>query len=105
MTCRRINPAPGCASVLAGSKPGTAEALTPRRTVLKALTQPNVESIWSDIDEITETGIRTKDGRFEEFDLIACATCVDATAPGDDLLTFFPCRTVASRTPGFLDSK
>ncbi|KIM80335.1 hypothetical protein PILCRDRAFT_530429 [Piloderma croceum F 1598] len=53
VTCRRINPAPG---------------------YLNALKQPNVFCTWSPIEAITVTGIRTVDGKQEDFDVIACAT-------------------------------
>jgi 4-hydroxyacetophenone monooxygenase len=43
-------------------------------TYLAALQRPNVELVTSGIVAITETGIRTADGRLRDFDAIACAT-------------------------------
>lgn len=51
--CRRMNPAPG---------------------YLKAISQSNVDTLWDPIEEITETGIRTKSGATQELDVIICAT-------------------------------
>lgn len=56
--CRRVTPGPG---------------------FLESLVQDNVDTLWDNIDRITATGIKTKDGRDIEFDVICCATGFDTT--------------------------
>ncbi|KAK5192630.1 hypothetical protein LTR92_007805 [Exophiala xenobiotica] len=53
--------------------------LTPGPGFLEALTLDNVDSHWDNIDSITETGIRLKDGTHRELDAIFCATGFDTT--------------------------
>ncbi|OQU97611.1 hypothetical protein CLAIMM_03513 isoform 2 [Cladophialophora immunda] len=53
--------------------------LTPGPGFLEALTQDNVDSWWDFIDEITETGIKLKDGTHRDLDAIFCATGFDTT--------------------------
>jgi cation diffusion facilitator CzcD-associated flavoprotein CzcO len=48
--------------------------LTPGDGYLEALIKPNVEPVYDEIIEITETGLRTGDGSFYEVDIIVCAT-------------------------------
>lgn len=52
--------------------------LTPGDGYLESLQQPNVTTVWSPIETITEKGIRTSEGE-EEFDMIVCATGFDTT--------------------------
>lgn len=56
--CRRVTPGPG---------------------FLEALVRDNVDSWWNNIDHITETGIRCRDGSHKEVDAIFCATGFDTT--------------------------
>ncbi|KIW88136.1 uncharacterized protein Z519_11247 [Cladophialophora bantiana CBS 173.52] len=53
--------------------------LTPGPGFLEALIQDNVDSWWDSIDEITETGIKLKDGTHRDLDAIFCATGFDTT--------------------------
>ncbi|OQD89436.1 hypothetical protein PENANT_c002G04512 [Penicillium antarcticum] len=48
--------------------------LTPGSGYLEAFSAENTEMCWEDIERVTETGIRTADGKEKEFDLIVCAT-------------------------------
>lgn len=52
---------------------------TPGPGFLEALTQDHVELRWDDVDSITETGIRGRDGVVREYDAIVCATGFDTT--------------------------
>jgi cation diffusion facilitator CzcD-associated flavoprotein CzcO len=49
-------------------------------TILPAMQRDNVELIDSGIEEITETGIRTKDGKLHELDVLVLSTGFDPTA-------------------------
>lgn len=53
--------------------------LTPGPGFLEALILDNVESHWDNIDSITETGIKFKDGTHREVDAIFCATGFETT--------------------------
>lgn len=53
--------------------------LTPGDGYLEAFKNDNCEMCWEPIDRITPTGIRTKDGKEEEFDMIVCATGFDTS--------------------------
>lgn len=57
--CRRITPGPG---------------------YLEALVQDNVEFISAEIDSITKKGIRLKDGRHIDLDVLVCATGFNTTS-------------------------
>lgn len=48
--------------------------LTPGDGYLEAFSNENTSMCWDPIECITEKGIKTRDGREEEFDLIVCAT-------------------------------
>lgn len=48
--------------------------LTPGDGYLEAFSNANTTMCWEPIECITEKGIRTADGKEEEFDLIVCAT-------------------------------
>lgn len=48
--------------------------LTPGPGYLEALTEPNVEYITSEIESLTETGIRTADGKERAVDAVVCCT-------------------------------
>jgi cation diffusion facilitator CzcD-associated flavoprotein CzcO len=41
---------------------------------LEALVEGNAEVVTEEIVEITESGLRSKDGKFYEVDVIVCAT-------------------------------
>lgn len=53
--------------------------LTPGTGYLEALNQENAELVDDHIAEITETGIRTVDGKHREFDAIIMATGFDVS--------------------------
>jgi cation diffusion facilitator CzcD-associated flavoprotein CzcO len=48
--------------------------LPPGAGFLKALTSQNTKAIFTKIQEIDETGIKTIDGEHHDFDVIVCAT-------------------------------
>lgn len=48
--------------------------ITPGDGYLEAFSNENATLCWEPITKITETGIKTNDGKEEEFDLIVCAT-------------------------------
>ncbi|WRT66381.1 uncharacterized protein IL334_003336 [Kwoniella shivajii] len=52
---------------------------TPGPGFLEALTQSNVEAVFSGVDHIDETGLTTSDGDRREFDVIICATGFDVS--------------------------
>ncbi|KAH7030578.1 uncharacterized protein B0I36DRAFT_242765 [Microdochium trichocladiopsis] len=52
---------------------------TPGPGFLEALVQDNIETEWDNIDTITPTGMRFKDGRVAEYDVIVCATGFDTS--------------------------
>nr|XP_031863274.1 uncharacterized protein CI109_001147 [Kwoniella shandongensis]KAA5530346.1 hypothetical protein CI109_001147 [Kwoniella shandongensis] len=52
---------------------------TPGPGFLEALTQPNVEAVFSGVDHVDETGLTTSDGERKEFDVIICATGFDVS--------------------------
>lgn len=43
------------------------------------MVRENVDTHWDNLGEITEGGIRTKDGNLLELDAIVCATGFDTT--------------------------
>ncbi|KAK5052669.1 hypothetical protein LTR84_002534 [Exophiala bonariae] len=53
--------------------------LTPGTGYLESLKEDNAELVDEEISEITETGIRTKDGKHREFDAIVMATGFDVS--------------------------
>ncbi|GAB1195159.1 hypothetical protein APSETT444_004413 [Aspergillus pseudonomiae] len=53
--------------------------LTPCDGYLESFENPNTHMCWEAIDCITEKGIKTADGKEEEFDLIICATGFDTS--------------------------
>ncbi|KAJ7724253.1 FAD/NAD-binding domain-containing protein [Mycena metata] len=53
--------------------------LTPGPGYLEALCQDNVDFIPTEIKQITPTGIETVDGKFNELDVIVCATGFDTS--------------------------
>jgi cation diffusion facilitator CzcD-associated flavoprotein CzcO len=53
--------------------------LTPGNGYLESLTTDNVELLVGEIQEITPTGIRMKDGSHQEYDAIVCATGFDVS--------------------------
>ncbi|WWC89323.1 uncharacterized protein L201_004244 [Kwoniella dendrophila CBS 6074] len=52
---------------------------TPGPGFLEALTQPNVEAVFSGVDYIDETGLTTNQRDRREFDVIICATGFDVS--------------------------
>lgn len=52
---------------------------TPGNGFLEALCDPKTELVFNDIDEITETGVRTRDGVQHDFDILVCATGFDVS--------------------------
>jgi cation diffusion facilitator CzcD-associated flavoprotein CzcO len=52
---------------------------SPGNGFLKALCDPKIELVFSGIDDINETGLRTKDGVHHDFDILVCATPFDAS--------------------------
>nr|QFR37238.1 flavin-containing monooxygenase [Cyberlindnera americana] len=52
---------------------------TPGNGFLEALCDPKTELVYSDIDEINATGLRTKDGVQHDFDVLVCATGFDVS--------------------------
>ncbi|WVQ81985.1 hypothetical protein IAT38_004112 [Cryptococcus sp. DSM 104549] len=52
---------------------------TPGPGFLEALTQPNVEAVFSGVDHVDETGLTTSEGERKEFDVIICATGFDVS--------------------------
>ncbi|EGV64794.1 hypothetical protein PSN45_005146 [Yamadazyma tenuis] len=52
---------------------------TPGNGFLEALCDEKTNLVYDDIDEITETGLRTKDGKHHEFDVLVCATGFDVS--------------------------
>lgn len=53
--------------------------LTPGDEYFEAFENPNNSMCWEPIERITATGIKTVDGKEEEFDLIVCATGFDTS--------------------------
>ncbi|PYI11461.1 putative flavo protein [Aspergillus sclerotiicarbonarius CBS 121057] len=53
--------------------------LTPGHGYLEAFTNPNTHMCWEPIERITETGIKTTDGKENTFDIIVCATGFETT--------------------------
>ncbi|KAK4942831.1 hypothetical protein LTR66_014662 [Elasticomyces elasticus] len=53
--------------------------LTPGNGYLETLTKDNVELLVGHIDQVTENGIKMKDGTFQEYDAIVCATGFDVS--------------------------
>lgn len=53
--------------------------LTPGNGYLETLIKDNVELLVGHIDKVTETGIQMKDGTFQEYDAIVCATGFDVS--------------------------
>ncbi|KUJ07909.1 FAD/NAD(P)-binding domain-containing protein [Mollisia scopiformis] len=64
--------------MIPGFHPGC-RRLSPCDGYLEALKQENASIVWTDIETITETGIRTADGLVEDFDMIVCATGFDTS--------------------------
>lgn len=62
------------AKVLPTYPPFGKRILQDNGSYLAALQKPNVEVVTSGIEAITETGVRTADGRLHAVDAIACAT-------------------------------
>lgn len=52
---------------------------TPGNGFLEALCDPKTTLIYNDIDEINETGLKTKDGVQHDFDILICATGFDVS--------------------------
>lgn len=52
---------------------------TPGNGYLEALCEDNVDVISNSISEITDSGIKTADGKLHEVDAIVCATGFDVT--------------------------
>ncbi|EGV65316.1 hypothetical protein PSN45_002536 [Yamadazyma tenuis] len=52
---------------------------TPGNGFLEALCDEKSNLVFSDIDEINETGLRTKDGEQHDFDVLICATGFDVS--------------------------
>jgi cation diffusion facilitator CzcD-associated flavoprotein CzcO len=48
--------------------------LTPGEGYLEALTRDNVETVWGEIEEVTEKGLVSDSGQIVEVDILACAT-------------------------------
>lgn len=67
------------AQLVTPSFPVGCRRLTPGQGFLEAMVKDNVDTHWDDLGEITESGIRTKDGHFLELDAILCATGFDTT--------------------------
>lgn len=59
--------------VIPDFKPGC-RRLTPGDGYLESFSNENTTMCWEPIERITEKGIKTSDGKEEEFDLIVCAT-------------------------------
>lgn len=59
------------------SYPPGCRRLTPGPGYLEALVEDNVDFISSGIEQVTETGIKDKDGNQFEVDAIICATGFD----------------------------
>ncbi|MCJ1309536.1 hypothetical protein MMC25_003196 [Agyrium rufum] len=59
--------------------PPLCKRLTPGPGYLEALTEDNVDVIPTAIETITETGVRTTDGKHREVDAIICATGFDTS--------------------------
>lgn len=67
------------AELIIPSFPVGCRRLTPGQGFLEAMVRDNVDTHWDNLEEITESGIRTKDGRLLELDAIVCATGFDTT--------------------------
>ncbi|KAK4925277.1 hypothetical protein LTR66_016410 [Elasticomyces elasticus] len=65
---------PAIAARIIPNFPAGCRRLTPENGYLDAFRDETTEMCWDPIERITETGIQTKDGNVEEFDLIVCAT-------------------------------
>lgn len=65
---------PAIAARIIPTFPAGCRRLTPENGYLDAFRDETTEMCWDPIERITETGIQTKDGNVEEFDLIVCAT-------------------------------
>jgi cation diffusion facilitator CzcD-associated flavoprotein CzcO len=52
---------------------------TPGTGYLEALGAPNVSVEWNSIDQVFEKGIKLKNGKVIELDMIVCATGFDTT--------------------------
>jgi cation diffusion facilitator CzcD-associated flavoprotein CzcO len=48
--------------------------LTPGEGYLEALTKHNVDTVWGEIAEVNETGLRTEAGQQVDVDILICAT-------------------------------
>ncbi|OQE04269.1 hypothetical protein PENSOL_c001G05270 [Penicillium solitum] len=67
------------AELITPSFPVGCRRLTPGQNFLEAMVRENVDTHWDNLGEITEGGIRTKDGNLLEVDAIVCATGFDTT--------------------------
>lgn len=76
---KRLAKKPELAEHLIPKWPVGCRRLTPGIGFLEALCEDNVNPIFSDIAAIDETGIITKDGKREEYDVIICATGFDVS--------------------------
>lgn len=71
--------------------------LTPGDGYLEAFAEPNATLTFDPIERITETGIKTKGGEEEEFDMIVCATGFDTS--------FVPSWKLVGRHGAVLDER
>ncbi|KAM0424357.1 hypothetical protein ACHAPT_010504 [Fusarium lateritium] len=70
----KLNHDPGLCKKLIPEWDVGCRRLTPGEGYLEALQKPNVSIEFGGIDSITEVGVKSVDGREDEFDIIICAT-------------------------------
>ncbi|CAG8017036.1 unnamed protein product [Penicillium salamii] len=74
-----LNLDPAVAARMIPDFPAGCRRLTPEIGYLRSFASDSTEMCWDEIEQITETGIRTKNGE-EEFDMIICATGYNTSA-------------------------
>ena len=76
---QRLSIKPDLANTLIPSFSYGCRRATPGTGYLEALCADNCELVWGELDHFTETGIKSRDGREREFDIVICATGFDVS--------------------------